>query len=297
MVNSSCDGDHSTYSIIIGASNCASAVPCLFAAISVCDLKLYVKAVYRLALYQVLASFAFSVVEAFQIVFINRNQNTHFYDQVCTAIGFLIMYAQWTKLIFTMWITFHLFCLGVFHKNLKKLEPLYVVTSLIVPAVIAVVPLTTKTYGLSPFATCWIYSSDVTSTVETFTLWYGPAMLILIASSTVMIAMVIKLVQRVCWRRLKYEDLSDGDQFWKALKQILPLAAFPILFCFFVVPSLIYHIYYIVVPSCNDALFLATSVSFSLWSMACGITLIIHISVTRCSAKRRVQIPPGINYN
>ena len=68
---------------------------------------------------------------------------------ICVAVGWMILYAEWMKLLFTIWVTFHLFCFGVLHKNLKKLEVLYVVTSLLVPALIAIVPLVTHAYGLN----------------------------------------------------------------------------------------------------------------------------------------------------
>ena len=56
-----------------------------------------------------------------------------------------------------MWVTFHVFYFAVLHKNLKKLEVLYVVTSLFVPVVIAAVPLLTGTYGQDPnIGSCWI---------------------------------------------------------------------------------------------------------------------------------------------
>ena len=42
---------------------------------------------------------------------------------------------------------------------------------------------------------------------------------------------MIKLACTICWR-LSYEPLSEGDQFWNALKQLLPLAAFSILFSY-----------------------------------------------------------------
>ena len=144
-----------------------------------------------------------------------------------------------------MWVTFHLFCFAVLHKNLKKLEVLYVVTSLLVPAVIACVPLITDTYGRSPDgAYCYIYvkENENSASIERFALWDGPAMIILLAASTAMVVMVIKLTGRVCLRS-KYEPITDGDRFWKALKQLLPLAAFPILFLVFEIPIYSYIMY------------------------------------------------------
>ena len=74
-------------------------------------------------------------------------------------MGWVRVYAEWMKLLFTMWVTFHLFCFAVLHKNLQKLEVMYVVTSLLVPAVIACIPLITHSYGRTPDGTeCFIYA-------------------------------------------------------------------------------------------------------------------------------------------
>ena len=193
-----------------------------------------------------------------------------------------------STVLFTMWVTFHLFCFAVLHKNLKKLEVLYVVTSLLVPAVIAAVPLITKTYGLDPNgAYCYIYVKDgYVASIERFTLWDGPAVIILLAASTAMVVMVIKLTGRVCLRS-KYEPITDGDQFWKALKQLLPLAAFPTLFLMLDIPVVIFHVYAAQSSTPNEALQISSIVFLSLWGMASGGTLLIHMCVVIYWAKRR----------
>ena len=263
---------------VITVANSVSVVVCLLAAILVLILRLYEKLVYRLALYQVLASLALATIVLLQGVLLDHSN-----DRVCIAMGWLLLYADWMKLLFTMWVTFHLFCFAVFHKNLNKLEVLYVVTSLLLPAVIACIPLITHTYGLNPDGTsCYIYekNSNVAS-IERFALWDGPAMIILLAASTAMVVMVIKLTGRVCLRS-KYEPITDGDRFWKALKQLLPLAAFPILFFFFEIPIFIFHVYAKTSSTPNMALGISKSVSISLWSMTSGGTLLVHIFIVRC---------------
>ena len=49
------------------------------------------------------------------------------------VFGALLQGSAIIKLMFTVWISIHLFALAVFHKNLQKLESLYVVSSLIIP--------------------------------------------------------------------------------------------------------------------------------------------------------------------
>ena len=262
---------------VITVTNSVSVVVCVLAAILVLILKLYKKLVYRLALYQVLASLALATIVLLQGVL-----SDYSYGRVCIAMGWFLLYADWMKLLFTMWVTFHLFCFAVLDKNLKKLEVLYVVTSLLLPAVIACIPLITHSYGRSQDGTaCYIYAFHYAASIEKFALWDVPAMIFLLATSTAMVVMVIKLTGRVCLRA-RYEPITDGDRFWKAVKQLLPLAAFPILFFFFEIPVFIFHVYTVATSSTpNMALEISKSVFISLWSMTSGGTLLIHIFVVK----------------
>ena len=81
-----------------------------------------------------------------------------------------------------MWVTFYIL---VLHNNLKKLEVLYVVTSLLVPALIAIVRLVTRAYGLNSDGNiCNIYANTSVAFIKRLALWDGPGMLMLIAAST-----------------------------------------------------------------------------------------------------------------
>ena len=274
---------------VIAATNSVSVLVCLLAAILVLVLKLHKKLVYRLALYQVLSSLLLATVTALQVIFINYNESQTVYLRVCTAVAWFMVYSQWMKLLFTMWVTFHLFCFAVLHKNLQKLEALYVVTSLLVPAVIAAVPLITRTYGLSPDgAICNIYANSSVAFIERLALWDGPAMMILLAASTAMLIMMIKLARKVCCRLNSHEPIINGDQFTKALIQLLPLAAFPLLFFIFFIPVLIFHIYVAANNRATEGLVISAVVFYSLWSMASGLTLAIHVTVVvKCLGKKK----------
>ena len=272
--------------VFFTTTNSVSLLVCLLAAILVFRLKLHTKVVYRLALYQVLAALAFATVEVLEIVFINdtdignsSNVQNSKYNSGCNAIGWLVVYTQWMKLLFTMWVTFHLFCFVVFYKNLKKLEVLYVVTSLLIPAVIACVPLITKHYAVNLVSRrCYINQHEL---VERILLWYAPAMVILLTLSIAMVVMVTKLLHKVC-SKLKYEVLTDGDQFWMALKQLIPLAAYPILFLVFIVPVVTMGVMddnSSTIPI-EDAL-ISNALFISLWSLSSGATLIVHITLAR----------------
>ena len=122
----------SEYAINVAiVTNSVSILVCLLAAILVFGLQLHKKLVYRLALYQAFAALAFSLAQMLQIIMVNYQSNPEMYGSISITIAFSVMYCQWMKLLFTMWMTFHLFCFAVLHKNLKKLEVLYIMTSLL----------------------------------------------------------------------------------------------------------------------------------------------------------------------
>ena len=286
MANSSGVSTSISNHAVLAVANGVSVLVCLLAAILLCCLKLYKKLVYRLALYQVLSALAMASVFVMEVVFINYDKSPIIYGRICIALGLLGVYTEWTKLLFTMWVTFHLFCFAVLHKNLKKLEVLYVVTSLLAPVVVVAVPLVTHTYGLSPGGnTCYIYANTSVAFIERLALWDGPTMLMLIVASTAMVVMVTKLTSQVC-QRSKYEPITDGDHFTKALKQLLPLAAFPILFFIFEIPMFILHVYTIQYSTPNEGIAISADICVSLWSMVSGATVMIHISVVRICVRK-----------
>ena len=167
---------------------------------------------------------------------------------------------------------------------------LYVVTSLLVPAVIAAVPLITDNYQLSTFHSyCYIYSSNGSYRIELaerLALWDVPAIVILLASSVTMVILLIRIANLLC-RKLNYEPIINNDWFWKVLKQLLPLLIFPILYFIFIIPALAFHLYAAksFEPDRDEALIIAAIMFISLWSMASGAALIIHLSLSRCFSK------------
>ena len=168
------------------------------------------------------------------------------YKNLCFVFAFFLLYVQWIKLVLTVCLTVHIFSLAVLLKNLKKCEPLYVVASLLVPAVIAAVPLATKTYGLAG-SWCWIKDRTnncdssvlVSGAVEQIALWYGPCMVLLLLCAVAMAIMMIAVVCRLRTHRARLRR----DKNWKLLKQLLPLSAYPILFLIFLIAPFVNRLY------------------------------------------------------
>ena len=67
-----------------------------------------------------------------------NDTNYHFQhvDNLALVFEALLLGSAFIKLMFTVWIVIHLFALAVFHKNLQRLKPLYVVSSLLVSMVV-----------------------------------------------------------------------------------------------------------------------------------------------------------------
>ena len=273
---------------------CISVLACLMAAILVFRLKLHKKVVYRLALYQVLSSLALSVVWILGVVASESG------GDFCRAVGWFTLYCEWMKLLFTMWVTFHLFCFAVLHKNLQKLEVLYVVTSLVVPAVISCVPLITDSYASSG-PVCFISGlanvSSHIALIERVALFDAPAMVLLLATSISMIIIVITLLRNVLKLQLHaYEPITDGDTFVTALKQLLPLVVFPVLFFIFIIPQLVYDIrvfrnFTQLGNQYPPTLIYFVIVFDPMWTLSSGVALLVHISVAICLSMKRRKNP------
>ena len=206
-------------------------------------------------------------------------------------MAWLQLYSFWMKILFTTWVAFHLFFFAVLHRNMKKLEAMYVATSLVIPALISAVPLITHSYGFSRIDGCYIpiYGMNYTvelkvSVIENFALLDAPAMVILLVASIAMVIMLIKLSYRVR-RRMNYEPITGGDQFQEALKQVLPLAVFPIIFFIFVIPVLMFDIIHaFVTPKPNRVLAFTQELFITFWSLSSGVALIVHISLAQRSS-------------
>ena len=168
-----------------------------------------------------------------------------------------------------MWATVHLFCVVVLYKSPQKLEVLYVVTSLLVPAS---VPLITRSgsYAINLDRRCYINQHEL---VERIVLWDAPAMAILLALSIVMVVVVRKLLRR----RSEFEarDQFVRSEFARFVRAyFIPLAPYPI-FPVFIVPVVIMDVIdALSITSPIAAMSIANALFTSLWSLTSAATLI-----------------------
>ncbi len=139
-----------------GFTAVGSMLICIIAASIVLGLRLYKRFAYRLAMYQVFGSLFWSLSCSLVLVQLEYDPNSESSRVGCHAVAFLLNYSMWVKLLFTVWLTFHLFCYVVLLKNLKKLEWLYIASSVLFPLVCIVwVPFIHNNYGIAG-AWCFI---------------------------------------------------------------------------------------------------------------------------------------------
>ena len=263
---------------ILGSVSAVSVTTCFVGLCWLFYLKLYRQFLYRLAAYQVTASLLHAIIAISQFAFLNYDYSKH---PSCVVVGYLYLTTVWMKTCFGFWITFHLFCFAILLKNTKKLEPLYVVTSILFPIAISSVPLATGSYGPTG-EWCWMEArkcDKAAGFIEQIALWSGPAFVVLILQSIAMLTIMITVYYRA------YGKSDHGrDQYRKAFKQLLPLVAYPVLFCILVAPPLIARVYgFAATPS--KGLLILSAVCIPSWSFFAGVTLITHIGVLRCAGK------------
>ena len=274
--------------LAMGVQGVAATIVCLIAIALVFIFKLYQYFAHRLALYQVLAALLYGAALALELVFL-QDPDTEKNNAGCKAISFFFLYFSWVKLMFTSWVVLHLLCFSVFYKNLQHLEKLFVAISIGFPLLFVWVPFISDAYG-SAGAWCWIRNWENDSSTdpyypgiaEQFILWYGPALFCSIVDSIAIIIITVCL----CCRPSSAEatPLLTRGQRMKALKELLPLLVYPILFCVLLIPPLVNRIIG-AIPNSPASVVVSTMVSgifVPLQPLFAGLALVVHIAVLKC---------------
>ena len=284
---------------LMGGTGALSVLVCTIAVSLVLSLCLVKQFSYRLALYQVLATLFYSVSMTSVLLLFNYNPTSLYSIVSCKIVAFIIHYSMWVKLLFTLWLSFHLFSYVVFLKNFKKLELLYILFSLLFPLLHSWIPFIHNTYG---YAGAWCYIRTWTGNcsmekytegiIEVFVLFYGPIILSLILNFFALLVMFFVLVKELFKsRKNEKEQLLMGQRNVKinALKQLLPLLAYPIIYLFLLISPLIDRIYDAVATKPSYPLTAFHVTTGSLMGVFAGLALITHVCCIRCCVKAKVQ--------
>ena len=288
--------------IALSTTGMASMLTCSIAVLMVVLLRLYKRFAYRLALYQVLAALFFSLTLSLELLALHYESKSVYSRRVCEAVGFLTQYSTWVKLMFTACLTFHLFCLAVFFKNFVKLELVYVLISVFSPLLHVWIPFIKHSFGMSG-AWCWIrgWKDDCAKEkytlglIEQFALWYGPFFLVTLVDALAIVVMVITLAIRA-FRQRRCSFVSDTepllkqarDQKKEALKQLLPLLIYPLLFLILILFDLVDRVYDALAKGASYPLAIIHAVFGLSWGLFAGLALILHLCLLKeWSQKKR----------
>ena len=254
-----------------------SVLLCLATVAVVCKQRLHKTLVYRLAMYQVLSAMEFSII--WIIASISWLDSLHVSVVELVVLYAVLMGSSFIKLMFTVWISIHLFALAVFHKNLQRLERLYVVSSLLIPLAVTIVLLGTNLTG------CPAYSTYESEQQIIFIIIFAVLMIV----SLLMVVMGTILCHRACRRRNIL--LSEYDkQLKKVLREMLPLLLYPIFFLLLATPLFGFTV--LDYSSNYTAYTMTESFWFGIvapfWSFTTSLLLISHLCVVRCIRKKKV---------
>ena len=275
---------------------CISSVLFLIAVVLVPALKLHKLLVYRLALYQVISA-KLCLIALALLIFGPLSEDGNVEIAVCASIVSL-------KLVLTVWITFHLFILSVWHKNLKKLELLYVGSSIIVTAIIFIVTLELEKKEENEIDAFYSNGSANSHSNATFVnyLQHEFIALISVASFLLLISFlfVVVMVVTLCCRAIKRIGIASVNQkqHKKVLYEMMPLLAYPIMYLILITPIIVLMVmtFFGVNVNRDDIEFYEDFFTFGiygspvavlLWSITCSCALIIHVSIVLCNKKRK----------
>ena len=193
----------------------------------------------------------------------------------------------------------HLFCYIIFFRNLKKLEWLYVTSSILVPLLFDWIPFIHNSYGVSG-AWCYIrsYKDDcatvkyIEGIVEQFVLFYGPAAIFLTLNIVAIIIMFVVLLHRV-YKKKKSDNeplTVDKNQNILVMKQLLPLLAYPIIYFVLFLFPFVNRVFMAVSDGTSYNLAVVHGVLYTSSGVYAALALIAHIGIIK--TKKNPKLPP-----
>ena len=287
--------DRNTTLLVSGSLALLSILCCTLALATVTIKRLYNKVIYRLAMYKVAVALFESFFMALNFTLIDYDEEEVYYQVSCKVIAFFGQFLILMNLFCISWLTFHLFAFVVFFKDLKRLEWLYISSSVLIPLLVACIPFITDSYGVVE-AWCYITSLKredncttrpyVVGITEQFTLYYGPAAFLFIIIMVAIAVMTLTMACRI-WTHINFmgrkpqrvQLLKDSNQHAKALKHIFPLVAYPIIHFLLFLIAFSSRIYTAKGLSAFGFV-VAHATAQSVWGLFEGLCLIVHVVVS-----------------
>ena len=170
--------------------------------------------------------------------------------------------------------------LAVFNRNLQsyKYEVVGVLTCHTLPVLFSIVPFVTlkndTLYGLAG-AWCWIKLTDKdcneykAGVIEQFTLWYGPFMFLAILNCIAMLVVIVVLYRGA-------RGTHEPHQYREALKEMVPLLVYPLIFNTLYCLGVANRIYYAVTEEAKFSLWVAHSLADPCLPLFIPIAFLLH---------------------
>ena len=150
-------------------------------------------------------------------------------------------------------------------------------------------------------AWCWIKNKSdacskdrlVIGMIEQYALLSVPAFLILFGAILLLSVLMLFLAVKSSKQQATEDELLlvEDRQRKKALKQLFPLSAYPILFFVFSIPPCVNRIYGDVTTDFSFPAFMSSAVSTSFPSLFSGLTLFIHVVLLKCPRRKLLHLP------
>lgn len=254
------------------------------AVILIVQTQAYRQFVHRLTLYLCLSGLFRAVAFLLQVIPIDIEQPDsdpvsvrRGWEGTCTFGGMIVQYAGLVQTVAAFWICLYLFVVVVLRSTRfrqRGFEAAGVVSTLLVPVMFTWEPFLTpsESYGISG-TRCWIKDitcreNSTTAYIYTLTIVIVPHILLTLSGFLLMAMALLTLVKRMHQKVLQRQQ-------WLAIKDILPLAPYPLLY------SLIWFVRTIGLAANNNSSVLgeATVALIQTSSMLLPLSLIVRSSV------------------
>ena len=280
--------------VIEGVGGGLGAIICTVALVFVLVSRFYKDIVQRLILYKLITMLVYSLFQYMSFK----------YDNSKTYRAFAVLLPQtayYINLGFTFWLTIALYlCIVNLKelKNFKKLEPIAIVTSCLIPLVSAALMIPFTNIDCSDHKLIINFSSSTKDSNNlTHIIGYSIAGILYFIISVLVVIIFIVAVKRsrIYHRRQDAAEslLVTNNKKWKILsKQLLPLVVYPIVNT--IMAIVFYPLLVLYFNGKNfPGVYLYSLISFS--GLITGTIVIIHLCILKCKKKQRERKRMKIN--
>ena len=220
--------------VVSSGSGIVSALCCIFVICLVFLLKKHYFFTQRIILYHCLVALFRSVALITRFHRFGYKNESKLQTVMCSISGFLDQLTSWYLLMDYSVITFTLLMTAVLHKNVARLERLYVVLIFVLPLTFNWIPFIKNTYGRFD-ENCWIRTTNFDDCSEhrfgyivQTVLWNMHFYIFLILSISTYVVIITFLVWQKWHQRRKIGNGSNTDALKKSLNdEVWSLVFFP----------------------------------------------------------------------